>query len=251
MEQIFQRADSQKWVVSICLNICWLIFRLNDETLNKMRQVDFGQIYFFLFQIFQYDFQMRATLKRHLVFNKTRCPVYFSKLCDLASLCAKNKPGLMWVIPNSPSNGAGNSSSSSSVSLSLPDFEVFAHHIPCWISSNNRTPVLLLKEVATYTHRTHTHSIPSSAECFSVAFWVWFDTLLMIIQRRIDDKEGLTMRCPQKGWGEKKQKKQRNKQPSVAMCIQPPYHFIKMTPDAFFSVWSQSGCCIWLSRAFG
>lgn len=37
------------------------------------------------------------------------------------------------------------------------------------------------------------------------------------------------------------------------MWIQPPYHFIKMTADAFFflpSLWSQSRRRVWLSRAF-
>lgn len=112
------------------------------------------------------------------------------------------------------------------------------------------TPVLLLQEVAAYIHTcTHvlTHTLkPSFVKCplcrvlsqFSVCFIIESDTKRNWLQRRINSAHS-----PQKGC--------KNKWPSVAMWIPPPYHFIKMTPDAFFSLWSQSGRCVWLSRAFG
>lgn len=67
--------------------------------------------------------------------------------------------------------------------------------------------------------------------------------LLKVIQKGIDYKGGLTPHSPQKGC--------KNKHPSMTMWIQPPYHFIKMTANAFLSLWSQSGRCVWLSRTFG
>lgn len=112
------------------------------------------------------------------------------------------------------------------------------------------TPVLLLQEVAAYTHacthvhtHTHAHAQTSLSNVSSVVFPVQSVLLLKAIQNGIDYKGGLILHSPLKGC--------KNKRPSVAMWIQPPYHFIKMTPDAFFCLWSLSGRRVWLSRASG
>ncbi len=110
------------------------------------------------------------------------------------------------------------------------------------------TPGLLLQEVAacthTYTHvRTHTPK-PFFVKClFCVLFSVRAVLLLKVIQKGIDYKGGLILHSFQKGC--------KNKRPSVAMWIRPPYHFIKTKLNAFFCLWSQSGRRVSLSRAFG
>lgn len=91
---------------------------------------------------------------------------------------------------------------------------------------------------------THTHSQNHSlSNVSSVAFSVRPVLLLRAIQKGIDYKGGLILHSPQKAC--------KNNRPGEAMWIQTPYHFIKMTVDAFFSLWSQSGRRVWLSRAFG
>lgn len=97
-----------------------------------------------------------------------------------------------------------------------------------------RTPALLLREVAAYTHtcthvRSHHSNLSSPNDC-CVVFSVQPALLLKVIQKGIDYKRGLTLNSPPQKRGYK------NKRLSVSMWIQPPYHFIKMTPGAFFSV---------------
>lgn len=107
-----------------------------------------------------------------------------------------------------------------------------------------RTPELLLQKVAAHTcPHARTHSNLSLSNVPSTVFSFQSVLLLKVIQKGIDYKGGLTPHSPQKGC--------KNKHPSVTMWIQPPYHFIKMTANAFLFLWSQSGRCVWLSRAFG
>lgn len=98
------------------------------------------------------------------------------------------------------------------------------------------TSMLLLQEVAAYTHiytRAHTHSFKPffvnrlfggvlSLTCFMIES----DTKRNWLQRRINSTQSTKK-------------------------TEPPYHFIKITLNAFFSLWSQRECCVWLSRAFG
>lgn len=93
------------------------------------------------------------------------------------------------------------------------------------------TPELLLQEVAACTHtctHVHTHTLQSLplSNVSSVAFSVQSVLLLKAIQKGVDYKGALILHSSQKGC--------KNKRPSVAMWIRPPYHFIKMTLDAFF-----------------
>lgn len=110
------------------------------------------------------------------------------------------------------------------------------------------TPELLLQEVAACTHTcTHTcaHTLRSLSlsNVSSVALSVRPVLLLKGIQKRNWLQRRINpAQSPKRGC--------KNKRPSVAMWIRPPYHFIKMRPDAFFCLWSQSGRRIWLSRAF-
>lgn len=92
------------------------------------------------------------------------------------------------------------------------------------------TSMLLLQEVAAYTH-THTLKPVFVNRLFGgvlslTCFMIESDTKRNWLQRRINSTQS-----PKKA--------------------EPPYHFIKITLNAFFSLWSQSECCVWLSRAFG
>lgn len=166
------------------------------------------------------------------------CSLHSSKLNDVLRIRAAHVSDSL--------NRAGNSSSSF-VSLSLPHSEVCAHFTTCWIGSNPAClryccRKSLLPHTLAHTC-SHTLETVSLWDISSVPFWVQSASLLNRIQKGIDFKGGLILHSPQKGC--------KNKRPSVAVWIQPPYHFMKMTPDAFLSVWSQSGCCVWLNRAFG
>lgn len=98
-----------------------------------------------------------------------------------------------------------------------------------------RTPVFLLQEVTAYTHicaHTCIHK-PFFVICL---FCAVLRSSLFYYWERYKKRNWLQRRINP---AQSSKKAVKTKRPSVPMWIQSPYHFIKMTPDAFFSLWSQ------------